>query len=114
MLTNISTGRILGATFVSFEELLRNSDVVIVSCPLTNETKLMFNERAFKMMKKTAVFVNIARGQIVDQPALIKALERKTIFAAGLDVTTPDPLPSGHKMFSLPNCGNTHLDVKYI
>lgn len=71
----------------------------------------MFNEQAFKMMKKTAVFVNIARGQIVDQPALINALETNSIFAAGLDVTTPDPLPLGHKLFSLPNCGNTYLYV---
>lgn len=64
----------------------------------------MFNEEAFNKMKQTAVFVNVARGKIVDQSALIKALETNTIFAAGLDVMTPEPLPTDHKLYTLPNC----------
>ena len=55
-------------------------------------------------MKRTAVFVNTARGPLVDQAALADALRRGTIFAAGLDVTDPEPLPPDHELFALPNC----------
>ena len=55
-------------------------------------------------MKRTAVFVNTSRGPLVDQPALATALRAGTIFAAGLDVTDPEPLPPDHELFSLPNC----------
>lgn len=56
-------------------------------------------------MKKTAVFVNIARGELVDQSALVKALKNRDIFAAGLDVMYPEPLPPDHELLTLPNCG---------
>ena len=55
-------------------------------------------------MKPTAVFVNTARGPIVEQEALAEALRNKTIFAAGLDVTDPEPLPPDHELLHLPNC----------
>lgn len=90
---------------VSLDQLLKESDFVIVSCPLTNETRNMFNDEAFSKMKNTTVFVNVARGGIVDQGALVKALQNKTIFAAGLDVMTPEPLPKDDVLLSLPNCG---------
>lgn len=64
----------------------------------------MFNKEAFSKMKPTTVFVNVARGGVVDQDALIEALENHTIFAAGLDVMTPEPLPADHKLLNLPNC----------
>lgn len=88
-----------------FAELLKESDFIIVACPLTPETKEMFNENAFNKMKNSAVFVNIARGGIVDQAALIKALKNGVIFAAGLDVMIPEPLPVDHEFLTLPNCG---------
>lgn len=56
-------------------------------------------------MKKTAVFVNISRGDVVNQEDLIEALKNQTIFAAGLDVMTPEPLPTDHELLKLPNCG---------
>lgn len=90
-----------------FEQLLKESDYVIVSCPLTNETRHMFNDDAFSKMKKTAVLINVARGEIVDQSALVRALQNNTIFAAGLDVMTPEPLPTDDILLSLPNCGKT-------
>lgn len=65
----------------------------------------MFNKEAFAKMKTSAVFVNVARGKIVDHDALIEALESGKIFAAGLDVMDPEPLPYDHKLLSLPNCG---------
>ncbi|CAH1956513.1 unnamed protein product [Acanthoscelides obtectus] len=96
-------GKELGAKFVSLDTLARDSDFVIISVPLTKETEGMCNEEFFSKMKKTSVFVNISRGQVVDQPALIKALKTNSIFAAGLDVMTPEPLPPDHEMLKLPN-----------
>ncbi|XP_043803992.1 glyoxylate reductase/hydroxypyruvate reductase-like isoform X2 [Apis laboriosa] len=93
----------LGADFVSLDELLAQSDFVIVATPLNNETRGLFDDNTFNKMKKNAVFVNIARGQIVKTDALIKALRNKTIFAAGLDVTDPEPLPPDHELLQLPN-----------
>lgn len=94
------------AHFVSFDKLLEKSDFVILVAPLTEDTREMFNEAAFKKMKPTSVFVNVARGALVDQDALIKALSEGTIFSAGLDVVTPEPLPNDHPLLKLPNCGN--------
>ena len=64
----------------------------------------MFGAAQFQKMKQTAVFVNTARGPLVDQKALANALRSGTIFAAGLDVTDPEPLPCDHELFQLPNC----------
>lgn len=95
----------MGARFVSLETLTKESDFIIVCVPLTKETESMCNEDFFSKMKKTAVFVNISRGAVVDQAALIKALKNGTIFAAGLDVMTPEPLPPDHELLTLPNAG---------
>lgn len=89
------------------DTLAEQSDFVIISCPLTDETRGMFNEKIFAKMKNTAVLVNIARGQIINQPDLVKALKDGTIFAAGLDVMYPEPLPPDHELLTLPNCGRS-------
>lgn len=94
----------MGAHFTTLEELLRQSDYVVVSCALTPETKGMFNKQAFSMMKSTASFINISRGQVVDQEALYEALTSGKIRSAGLDVMTPEPLPRDHPLLKLPNC----------
>ncbi|XP_045774592.1 glyoxylate reductase/hydroxypyruvate reductase-like [Maniola jurtina] len=94
----------VGAIKVNFEELLRESDFVIVCAPLVPETKEMFNKSAFEKMKCSAVFVNTSRGALVDQDALIYALENNIIWGAGLDVTTPEPLPLDSPLFKLKNC----------
>ncbi|KAF4527470.1 hypothetical protein B566_EDAN016280 [Ephemera danica] len=94
----------VGAEFVNFKDLLRQSDFIIVACPLNEDTRHLFNDEAFALMKPTAIFINIARGDIVDQKALIRALENGTIWGAGLDVTTPEPLPVDHPIFKLKNC----------
>jgi glyoxylate reductase len=98
------TDRELRATRVDLDTLLRESDFVSVHADLNPTTKGMFDAAAFARMKPTAVFVNTARGPHVDQTALADALRRGVIFAAGLDVTDPEPLPSSHELFSLPNC----------
>jgi len=99
------TGDELGAIFVSFDDLLKQSDYLVVAAPLTNETKGLFDDSVFDKMKKTSIFVNIARGQIVNTDSLVRALRNKKIFAAGLDVTDPEPLPPHHELFKLPNAG---------
>ena len=101
----IFPGDDLGAEFVSLDELLEQSDFVIVATPLTTETLKMFNDNTFAKMKKKAVFVNVGRGKVVDTEALVRALKNKTIFAAGLDVVDPEPLPSDHELLKLPNAG---------
>jgi glyoxylate reductase len=96
--------RELGAALVDFDTLLAESDFVSVHADLNPTTKGMFGAEQFGKMKPSAVFVNTARGPHVDQAALAVALREGTIFAAGLDVTDPEPLPPDHELFSLPNC----------
>ncbi|XP_074061649.1 glyoxylate reductase/hydroxypyruvate reductase [Macrotis lagotis] len=92
------------AEFVSTEELAAQSDFVVVACALTPETKMLCNKNFFQKMKKTAVFVNISRGDVVNQEDLYQALKNGQIAAAGLDVTSPEPLPTNHPLLSLKNC----------
>jgi glyoxylate reductase len=89
---------------VEFDELLAQSDFISAHVDLNPTTKGMFGTTQFKKMKRTAVFVNTARGPLVDQSALAEALRSGTIFAAGLDVTDPEPLPTDHELYKLPNC----------
>jgi cyclase len=84
-------------------ELLPKADVVVLACPLTSETRGMMGEAQFQAMKKTAYFINIARGGIVQTPALVEALEKKLIAGAGMDVTDPEPLPKGHPLYQMSN-----------
>ncbi|XP_029042610.2 glyoxylate reductase/hydroxypyruvate reductase [Osmia bicornis bicornis] len=93
-----------GGEKVEFDALLQNSDFVIVTTALTSETKQMFNKSTFHKMKRSAIFINISRGEIVDQPALVAALKDGTIRAAGLDVMTPEPIPLNSELLTLDNC----------
>ncbi|KAJ2940414.1 hypothetical protein O0L34_g94 [Tuta absoluta] len=93
-----------GAVKVNFDKLLQESDFIICCAALVPETKEMFNKAAFEKMKRTAIFINTSRGGTVDQGALIEALKNNTIRAAGLDVTTPEPLPLDSPLFKLSNC----------
>ncbi len=85
-------------------------DWIILAVPATPETDGMIGAGELAAMKPDAVIVNIARGSVIDQPALVDALERKAIGAAFLDVTTPEPLPADHPLWSLDNAHVTmHL-----
>jgi D-3-phosphoglycerate dehydrogenase len=88
---------------VTLPELLKNSDFVTIHCPLNKETINMIGEKELKMMKKTAYLVNTARGKIVDEKALIKALKNKEIKGAGLDVLSTEPIPSNHDFLGMDN-----------
>ncbi len=94
----------LGAHAVSFATLLAESDFVSVHADLNPTTKGMFGAAQFAQMKRSAVFVNTARGPHVDQVALAQALRTGAIFAAGIDVTDPEPLPADHELYKLSNC----------
>jgi glyoxylate reductase len=79
--------------FVSLDELLATSDYVSIHVPLSDETRGMCDAAFFARMQPRAIFVNTSRGPVVDQHALLEAVERGTIGGAGLDVMTPEPLP---------------------
>lgn len=94
----------VGAEFVPLATLLSQADIVIPLCPLSDETRGMFDETKFSLMKSSAVFINAARGELVNQDHLVTALMEKQIFGAGLDVTTPEPLPLDSPLIKCPNC----------
>ena len=94
----------LGVQFAEVDEILRTADFVTLHVALTPETRHLISDREFGLMKPSAVLVNAARGPVVDTDALTRALTNGTIFAAGLDVTDPEPLPASHPLVSLPNC----------
>ncbi|XP_053321799.1 glyoxylate reductase/hydroxypyruvate reductase-like [Spea bombifrons] len=94
----------INAEYVSCEKLAEDSDFVIVTCSLTPETEGLCNKEFFGRMKKTAIFINTSRGSVVNQDDLYNALASGQIAAAGLDVTTPEPLPPTHPLLSLKNC----------
>jgi glyoxylate reductase len=93
----------LGARLVDLDTILRESDFVSVHTDLNEQTRGLFNITRFQKMKPTAVFVNTARGPIVDQKDLFIALKSGIIFAAGLDVTDPEPPPLDDPLPKLPN-----------
>jgi glyoxylate reductase len=93
----------LGARQVDLDTLLRESDFVSVHADLNDKTRGMFGAEQFKKMKRTAVFINTARGPLHDQKALCEALKSGTIFAAGLDVTEPEPPAPNEPLLALPN-----------
>lgn len=96
--------RQLAARHVELPELLELSDFVSVHVPLTEQTTQLLGANEFSRMKRTSVLVNTARGEVLDQQALAKALAARTIFAAGLDVCVPEPLPSDSPLRELDNC----------
>lgn len=93
----------LGVVRLTMDELLRTSDFVMLCVPLTQETIGLIGERELSLMQPTATLINIARGGVVDTAALTAALAQKRLFAAGLDVTEPEPLPRDHPLLQMEN-----------
>jgi phosphoglycerate dehydrogenase-like enzyme len=84
-------------------ELLGEADIVALTCPLTPETENLIDAPALAAMKPTAHLINVARGRVVDEPALIRALDERRLAAAALDVTVEEPLPAASPLWSMPN-----------
>ena len=84
-------------------EQLGSADIVALTCPLTPETTNLIDAKALSAMKPTAHLINVARGKVVDEPALIRALQEKRLAAAGLDVTQVEPLPATSPLWAMPN-----------
>ncbi len=104
MYPNEAAERELHARRVDFEALLAEADFISVHADLNDSTRGMFNKAAFAKMKPTAVFVNTARGPHVVEADLYEALKTGRIFAAGLDVTDPEPPKMDNPLLTLPNC----------
>lgn len=95
--------REFGARFCGLSELLRESDYVVLTVPLTPETYHLIGQEELNQMKPSGILINGARGAVVDQEALIKALQERTILAAGLDVFEEEPLPYNSKLLEMEN-----------
>ncbi len=89
--------------FVSFETLLEKSDIISMHCPLNEQSKNMMNEEAFAKCKDGAFFINTARGGVVDENALLKALKSGKLSGAAVDVLTSEPMSEDCVLFKAPN-----------
>ena len=93
----------LGCTYVSFDELLKQSDVLSVHSVLSEETQGIFNKFAFGKMKPSSIFINTSRGKVHHEEDLIEALNTGVIWGAGLDVTNPEPMDAHNPLLTMPN-----------
>lgn len=93
----------MGVTYVSVEDLFRTSDILTCHTPLTKNTRHIVNARTLSMMKSSAVVINTSRGSVVDESALIDALNKGLISAAGLDVFEKEPVDPDNPLLSMDN-----------
>ncbi|ANF58590.1 2-hydroxyacid dehydrogenase [Halotalea alkalilenta] len=109
----------IGVEYCELDALLEQSDFVCVTVPFSKQTEKMFGKREFELMGPKTIFVNIARGGVVDEPALIEALEQGTIRAAGLDVFVKEPIPADNPLprmrnvVALPHIGSATDATRY-
>lgn len=107
------------AEYCSLDELLQRSDFICITLPLLPSTEKLISKKQFEMMKPSAILINAARGKIVDQQALVEALQNDTIRAAGLDVFEVEPLPKNSPLLSLqnvvllPHIGSATTETRY-
>lgn len=104
---NLVAERLLNATYVSFDELLGNSDIISVHAAMTPGTTELFNREAFQKMKPGAIFINTARGGMHNEKDLIEVLKNRIIWGAGLDVTNPEPMLASNPLLSMENVAVT-------
>jgi glycerate dehydrogenase len=90
-----------GVIFTPHEQVLAESDVISLHCPLTPSTRNLIDLEAFRKMKRTAILINTARGGLVDEAALIRALDEGLIAGAGFDVLTVEPPKNGHPLLDI-------------
>ena len=100
---NTTAEKLLNAKYVSFDELLAQSNILSVHCVLSEETKGIFNKAVFDKMKPTSIFINTSRGSVHNEEDLIAALKEGKIWGAGLDVTNPEPMNPDNPLLSMPS-----------
>jgi phosphoglycerate dehydrogenase-like enzyme len=93
----------LHITRVPFDDLLRTADIITLHVPLNRYTKGMISDREFDLMKPTAVLINACRGPVVDEAALIRAMQARKILGAGLDVLEEEPTPADNPLLNMDN-----------
>ena len=104
-----------GAKYLELHELLETSDIITIHVPLDRTTKHMISKEEFRLMKKTAIFINTCRGPVVDEKSMIEALLNNEIFAAGLDVTEIEPIENDNPLLKMENVIITpHLATRAI
>jgi len=109
----------IDAEFVSFEELLKQSDFVVITVDLNESTYHMINEGTLRLMKGTAFLINASRGKVIDEKALVKALEEKWIAGAALDVFEEEPINKDHPLLKFsnvvltPHIGSATFETRY-
>ena len=89
---------------VSMDELLARSDVISLHCPLTNQSKGMISKEVIEKVKPGGILINTARGALIDEDALLKALNSRKIYAAGLDVVANEPPKTRIPLMECPYC----------
>ncbi|HEU0226656.1 MAG TPA: D-glycerate dehydrogenase [Arachidicoccus soli] len=105
----------LDAQYVSFEELLQQSDVLSVNANLSAETKNIFDKHSFQKMKPTSIFINTARGGLHNEDDLIEALRIRAIWGAGLDATNPEPIKKDSPLLFMPTvCVLPHIGTATV
>jgi len=115
---NVEVESALAAQYVSFDELLAQSDVISLHANLSDETRGLFNAAVFSKMKPGAIFINTARGPMHNEQDLIKALENEWIWGAGLDVTNPEPMSPDNPLLQmnrvcvLPHIGSATAEAR--
>jgi len=107
---NEEAEKLLDAKYVSFDELLAQSDVLSVHANLSEQTRGIFDKKAFDKMKPDSIFINTARGGLHNETDLIAALQNNIIWGAGLDVTNPEPMTKDNPLLTMPNvCVLPHI-----
>jgi glyoxylate reductase len=115
---NAEAEKTVQAKKVSFDELLKQSDIVSVHCALSDETRGIFNKNAFSKMKASSVFINTSRGPVHNEEDLVDALLSGVIWGAGLDVTNPEPMKRDSALLQmenvavLPHIGSATLEAR--
>ncbi|PSL42721.1 gluconate 2-dehydrogenase [Salsuginibacillus halophilus] len=95
------------AQYCELDDLLARADFIVAMTPLTEETRKMIGREQFQQMKETAIFINASRGGVIEEEALVSALENGEIWSAGLDVYSEEPLPFDHPFLKLENIVTT-------
>lgn len=95
--------RAAGCEPATLEQLLAQSDIVTLHCPSTSDTRKLLNEESISRLRRGAIVINLARGDLIDTAALIAALQSGQIAAAALDVCDPEPIPAENLLRTLPN-----------